>query len=88
MIIAMQAPRPPLNRFAEFLWFHEGYSCNHQLERVLPDGSMELIINLRNEDRHVFDRVAHRPRQSYPAELAFRTALGVHHYRYRPAMLL
>jgi AraC-like DNA-binding protein len=65
MITAMQAPRPPLNRFVEFLWFHQGYSCNHQLERVLPDGSMELIINLRNEDRHVFDRVTLRPRQSY-----------------------
>jgi AraC-like DNA-binding protein len=65
MIVATHLPRPPLNQFVEMLWFHEGYNCGHRLERVLPDGSMELIIYLRDEDRHVFDRVTHRPRQSY-----------------------
>ena len=65
MIIATHVPRPPLNQFVERLWFHEGLNCNHRLERVLPDGSMELIINLRDEDRHVFDPVTHRPRQAY-----------------------
>jgi AraC-like DNA-binding protein len=65
MIYAAHVPRPPLNEFIELLWFHEGFNADHRLERVLPDGSMELIINLRDEDRHVFDRVTHRPRQSY-----------------------
>ncbi len=65
MITATHIPRPPLDRFVEFFWFHEGYYADHRLERVLPDGSMELIINLRDEDRHVFDRVTCRPRQSY-----------------------
>jgi len=31
------------------LWFHEGFDADHRLERVLPDGSMEIIINLRDE---------------------------------------
>jgi AraC-like DNA-binding protein len=65
MIVATHVPRPPLNQFVELLWFHEGLNCDHRLERVLPDGSMELIINLRDEARHVFDRVTHRPRRSY-----------------------
>src|SRR4029077_18522499 len=65
MIVATHVPRPPLNQFVELLWFHEGLNCDHRLERVLPDGSMELIINLRDEARHVFDRVTHRPQQSY-----------------------
>src|SRR5260370_3454150 len=65
MIVTPRVPRPPLNEFIELLWFHEDYNCDHRLERVLPDGSMELIINLRDEDRHVFDRITRRPRQSY-----------------------
>ena len=65
MIATTHVPRPPLNQFVEFLWFHEGLNCDYRLERVLPDGSMELIINLRDEARHVFDGVTHRPRRSY-----------------------
>jgi hypothetical protein len=51
MIVATHTPRAPLNQFVELLWFHEGVSPDHRLERVLPDGSVELIINLRDEDR-------------------------------------
>jgi AraC-like DNA-binding protein len=65
MILAAHIPRSPLHRFVELLWFHEGLDCDHGLERVLPDGSMELIINLQDEPRHVFDRVTHRPRRAY-----------------------
>jgi AraC-like DNA-binding protein len=65
MIIATHPPRHPLNQFVDVLWFHEGLTTNHWLERVLPDGSMELIINLRDEARHVFHRATHRPLQSY-----------------------
>jgi len=65
MIAVTHVPRPPLDQFVELLWFHEGLNCDHRLERVLPDGSMELIINLRDEARHVFDSVTHRPRRSY-----------------------
>ncbi|HJT81648.1 MAG TPA: helix-turn-helix domain-containing protein, partial [Chthoniobacterales bacterium] len=36
-----------------------------QLERVLPDGSCELIINLREEPRHIFDSATHQPRQGF-----------------------
>lgn len=46
-------------------WFHEGFNADHHLERVLPDGSMELIINLRDETRHVFDPINHQPRETY-----------------------
>ncbi len=65
MIITAQLPRLPLNQFVEMLWFHEGVNFEHRLERVLPDGSMELIVNLREEPRHVFDRVTYQPAQTY-----------------------
>ena len=47
MIIATHLPRAPLDQFIELLWFHEGLNSPHQLERVLPEGSVELIINLK-----------------------------------------
>jgi AraC-like DNA-binding protein len=65
MIVATHTPRAPLNQFVELLWFHEGVSPDHRLERVLPDGSLELIINLRDEDRHVFDRANYRSQRTY-----------------------
>ena len=65
MIIATHLPRAPLNQFIELLWFHEGLNSPHQLERVLPEGSVELIINLRDQDRHIFHPVNYQPQQSY-----------------------
>ncbi len=65
MILATHVPRPPLNQFIELLWFHEGLNADHRLERVLPDGSTELIINLRDETRHVFDPISRQPRETY-----------------------
>lgn len=42
-------PAPPLSEFVDLLWLYEGYRQPHQKERLLPDGSMELVVNL-NED--------------------------------------
>ena len=65
MIYATHIPRPPLDQFIEMLWFHEGFYADHRLERVLPDGSMEIIINLRDEKRHTFDPISYQPREVY-----------------------
>ena len=46
MIVATHIPRAPLNQSIELFWFHEGLNSPHPLERVLPEGSVELIINL------------------------------------------
>jgi len=43
-------PAPPLSEFVGLLWLYEGYQQPHKKERLLPDGSMELVVNL-NEDR-------------------------------------
>src|SRR5256885_1799881 len=48
-------PAMPLAAFIDFLWFYDGLTPGHRLERVLPDGSFELLINLREEPRHTFD---------------------------------
>ncbi len=34
--------------FVDYLWQCEGYRPPHRMERVVPDGSMRLIINLQD----------------------------------------
>src|SRR6185369_7709887 len=56
MRYALRRPEGPLSGFVEVLWFYEGAARAHAFERLLPDGSMELIINLREDEVRVWDR--------------------------------
>jgi AraC-like DNA-binding protein len=56
MIFARHVPAPPLAQYVEWFWFYEGFFPGHTREHVLPDGSFELVINLREETRKLFDR--------------------------------
>jgi AraC-like DNA-binding protein len=48
-------PAPPLSDFVALLWLYEGYHQPHAKERLLPDGSMELVINLNEDLTRVYD---------------------------------
>ena len=54
MIYLFHTPRPPLDRFVERLWLVADGAASRQ-ERILPSGTLELVINLR-EDRVRVDR--------------------------------
>lgn len=58
-------PQPPLSNFVELLWLYQGFEAPHAKERVLPDGSMELVINLCQEPLRVYDQVDHDQSQSF-----------------------
>lgn len=49
-------PAPPLSEFVGLFWMYEGYHQPHKKERLLPDGSMELVINLNEDQSRVYDR--------------------------------
>jgi xanthosine utilization system XapX-like protein len=55
-------PAPPLSEFVGLLWLYEGYQQPHKKERLLPDGSMELVVNLNEDLTRVYD--PHEPRNS------------------------
>ncbi len=55
MIFHRHVPAPPLNSFIEFLWLYEDYRPLHTKEKLLPDGTMELIIDLRDHPKHKYD---------------------------------
>lgn len=48
--LALHVPRPPLSRFIEAIWFLEG-TTPHRREKVLPNGVVEVIINLGSPHR-------------------------------------
>jgi AraC-like DNA-binding protein len=48
-------PGPPLSAFVDMFWLYEGYQQPHKLERLLPDGSIELVVNLKEDVTRVYD---------------------------------
>jgi AraC-like DNA-binding protein len=56
MGIYRRIPAPPLDRYVAWLWHYDDFFPDHDREHVLPDGSFELIINLQEEPRKLFDR--------------------------------
>ncbi len=56
MIFRTYVPASPLSHFVSKIWLYEGYAPAHTKERILPDGSMQLIINLREDLTRVYDR--------------------------------
>lgn len=49
------APPSQLTAFVDTLWLYESYRPSHTKERRLPDGSMELVINLHEDSIRLYD---------------------------------
>ena len=49
-------PGPPLNEYIAWFWYYDQWRVAHEREHVLPDGSFELIFNLEDRSRKLFDR--------------------------------
>jgi hypothetical protein len=50
-------PGPPLNEFIDNFWLIEGGQAP-RLEKILPCGTSELVVNLKNDEIHI-----HNPEQ-------------------------
>ena len=55
MIYRTYIPGPSLSEFVELLWYYEGDEPTREKERVLPTGTMEMVINLRDDALRVCD---------------------------------
>jgi AraC-like DNA-binding protein len=64
MMYLRHIPRPPLSEFIELLWLFENVA-SHASERVLPTGTVELVINLREETSRSFDGVVAGPHSRF-----------------------
>lgn len=54
MTYLVHRPEPPLDAHVDYLWLYEGAAPDGSLERVLPQGSFELVFNLKEEPRRLY----------------------------------
>ena len=52
----MHQPGPPLDEFVHWFWFYSDLQASHNRERLLPDGTSELVIDLSEVPRKLYDR--------------------------------
>ena len=50
MLFRVRIPSPPLDAFVESIWLYENAPRPYALERILPTGAAQFIVNLK-EDR-------------------------------------
>ena len=48
-------PKPPLSEFVDNFWLYEGNQAEPKTERILPTGTLELAINLRQNELRFYD---------------------------------
>ena len=48
-------PKPPLSKFVDNVWLYEGDETEHKTDRILPTGTFELAINLRQNELRFYD---------------------------------
>lgn len=58
MIYRTHRPGPPLSEYVDWFWFYDDLQVAHRMERVLPDGTFEWIIDLRDVPRKLFSSEA------------------------------
>jgi AraC-like DNA-binding protein len=51
MIFRVQPPSAPLRHHVEYFWYHDGIVSDYSMERLLPDGGVELIVDLRDSPK-------------------------------------
>lgn len=56
MIFRLRVPRFPLSQFVENLWFYQDLEVDHTKEKLLPDASVELIIDLGEGPKKLYSR--------------------------------
>lgn len=69
MVIRTYFPKSPLSEFVELFWYSERGAPQHAKERCLPTGTMELVINLREDQNRIYDRLDHNRFESYSGAL-------------------
>ena len=55
MTFELHFPSAPLNQFVELFTFYEGISFSHTIERLFPEGVVEVIIDLTEAPKFIYD---------------------------------
>ncbi len=56
MLYRSRLPASPLCHFVEFFWYHQGYAPDYAMEKLLPDGAIEVVIDFEDSAKRLYDR--------------------------------
>lgn len=57
MIFHTVVPEPPLDTFIERFIYYSDYKPDHAIDRFLPDGNVEIIIDLTEKPQSIYDNL-------------------------------
>lgn len=55
MIYQRYQPKHPLNQFISHFTYYKNYTPDHYIDRFLPDGNVEIVIDLTEEPKYIYD---------------------------------
>jgi AraC-like DNA-binding protein len=55
MIFKTYLPVYPLNDFVDNFFYYEGFNPEHNVDRFLPDGNTEIVIDLTENPKYIYD---------------------------------
>jgi len=55
MISKLHIPSYPLNRFIQSFYYYKDYYPSHRIERLLPDGNVQIIFELTGRPRYIYN---------------------------------
>jgi len=55
MISQFHIPSAPLDQFIRYFYYYEGFEAAHSMDRFLPDGNTEIIIDLTDSTQYIYD---------------------------------
>lgn len=55
MITELHIPIFPLNQFIDHFFYHAGYNPEHLVDRLLPDGEVQMIFDLTDYPKYIYD---------------------------------
>lgn len=64
MISLVRMPNPPLNALVQTLVYNSNYNPAYGKEILLPDGGIDLIIDLTEKPKHVYDNQVFTKKQT------------------------
>lgn len=77
MLYRCRIPRPPLDAFIQFIWLYENDPRPLAFERILPTGTAQLIVNLKEDQLRRYE-----PDAGHRCETAPGAVLAGVHSRY------
>lgn len=64
MFLHIHEPAPPVSAIASSITYYHSYSPSHLIERLLPDGHVDFIVDLTAGPKHIFDNETLQKKQA------------------------